>query len=224
MRRDFELPAICLLMFTAVLVTAMAIDPKGFSVQAWQPLMAALIALGGASIVYRGATLAYQAAMAKVNHDREQAERERYSERLSLFVRLTTSLYAVLGDIAPALYLINERQPDDGSGQLTINARQLRIYNPAELSDAWAKLHLFPPDTITEIAVIKELLERQETEFIEHKDDTWVIGFPLAGGSIGRRVPEYLKGHAAWCKTIRDCSGSVIDKLEKIIPSLRKFD
>jgi hypothetical protein len=39
----------------------------------WQPLMASIIAFGAATLVYRG-------AMAKVNLDREEAERQRNRE------------------------------------------------------------------------------------------------------------------------------------------------
>jgi hypothetical protein len=49
--RKYDLLAISLLIFSAILVTAMAIDPKGFSLQAWQPLMAGILALGGGAFI-----------------------------------------------------------------------------------------------------------------------------------------------------------------------------
>jgi hypothetical protein len=47
-----------------------------------QPLMASIVA---PTIALGAATLAYHSAMAKVYHDREEAERRRNSERLGLF-------------------------------------------------------------------------------------------------------------------------------------------
>src|SRR6516164_435018 len=54
----------------------------------WQPLMASIIA---PTIVLGAATLAYLAAMAKVNHDRQEAVCQRNRERLGLFLRLRAS-------------------------------------------------------------------------------------------------------------------------------------
>jgi hypothetical protein len=70
MGKKYDLLAISLLIFSAVVVTAISVDPKGFALRDWQPLLAALLTLGGAGIVYRGATLAYRAAMSKVDLDR----------------------------------------------------------------------------------------------------------------------------------------------------------
>lgn len=226
MRREYDLLAICMLMLTLTLVSAMATDPKGFSVQTWQPLMAALIALGGASIVYRGATLAYQAAMAKVGLDREEAERERHIERLGLFLRLTTSMYAVIGSTGTSVHQIEEKEGDTPSEELVLVPRQLKVFNPPELSDAWSKIHLFPGSIITDIAVLIEMLARLEEELLQHKDEKWTI--QLTGTSQGkkkiRQLPEFLQWYSSQCKLLALSCERIIGTLEPMIPSLRKYD
>jgi hypothetical protein len=223
MRREFDLLAISLLMFAVTLITAMATDPKGFSIQAWQPLMAALVALGGASIVYRGATLAYQAAMAKVALDHEQAERERLSERLGLFLRLTTSLYSVIGDTAGHIYKIEERREENAPFKsMIITPRELKIFNPPELSDAWAKVHLLPHELITDIAFLREQLDHFQHDQTDHNSITWTIDFDSL--TAARCIPDYLKAHSQRCKLIQSSCEKVIDRLEKVLPTLRRFD
>ncbi len=224
-RREYDLLAICCLMLALILIAAMTTDPKGFSVRDWQPLMASLVALGGASIVYRGARLAYQAAMEKVNLDREQAERERISDRLSLFLRLTTSLYAVMGSIIGCTHLIDKRLSETISEGLSVTPRQIRVYNPKVLSEAWDKLHLFPSELITDIAVLQEMLSRLEEELDQQKDATWIIEFPCANGDTKtRRVPEFLATYSEQCKGLENSCTRVIHRLEEIMPQLRKFD
>jgi hypothetical protein len=49
--RKYDAIAISLLMFSVILVTAISIDPKGFSLKEWQPIMAAILALGGAIVI-----------------------------------------------------------------------------------------------------------------------------------------------------------------------------
>ncbi|MEH2596876.1 hypothetical protein V1278_003789 [Bradyrhizobium sp. AZCC 1577] len=226
MRREYDLLAICMLMLTLTLIGAMATDPKGFSVQSWQPLIAALIALGGASMVYRGATLAYRAAMAKVSLDREEAERERNIERLGLFLRLSTSLYSVIGSISGCVYLIDEKETETPSEVLVLDPRQLKVYNPPELSDAWNKIHLLPDNIITDIAVLIEMLARLEEELIEHKDEKWTIEFSEASPNNRktRRPPEYLRWYSQQCQSLSSSCERIIDTLKPMIPGLRKYD
>jgi hypothetical protein len=50
--RKYDLLAISLLVFSAIVVTAMSVDPNHFSIKDWQPLMAAFVALGAAGVAH----------------------------------------------------------------------------------------------------------------------------------------------------------------------------
>jgi hypothetical protein len=82
MYRKYDLLAISLLIFSAALVAWLGLfGPTNTTKwKDWQPLLAAIIALGGASIVYRGAMLAYRASMAKVDLDRRLSDRSQFRE------------------------------------------------------------------------------------------------------------------------------------------------
>ena len=74
--RKYDLLAISLLVFSAIIVAAMSVDPNHFSIKDWQPLMAAFVALGAAGVAYQGVTLTYKAAIRKVDLDRSIYEQE----------------------------------------------------------------------------------------------------------------------------------------------------
>jgi hypothetical protein len=74
-----------------ILALIIAGSQDGFRLKEWQPLMAAIIALAGGALAYRG-------AMAKVNLNRETTERERMSQKLSLFLRLRHAVYKLKVD------------------------------------------------------------------------------------------------------------------------------
>src|SRR5690242_51387 len=80
MNQRFDLLAISLLMFCGVVTACLVTNPGTFSLKDWQPLIAALIALGAAS-------LAYQASMAKVNDDRTTRDRDIRRQRLGVYLR-----------------------------------------------------------------------------------------------------------------------------------------
>jgi hypothetical protein len=125
------------------------------------------------TIALGAATLAYHSAMAKVYHDREEAERRRNSERLGLFLRLHTSLSRVLIDIHRCILAVEmtlpqssekleqigvkaRRKPnllftslahhitrDSTIPFATIKAEHMEVYNPPELPEVWSKIDLF---------------------------------------------------------------------------------
>jgi hypothetical protein len=78
MMRRYDMLAVSLLMFTAMLSVWLGVwGPTNTTTwKDWQPLMAAFVALGAA-------TMAYKSAMAKVEFDRnEEARREAWVPRL----------------------------------------------------------------------------------------------------------------------------------------------
>lgn len=94
MDRRYDLLAIGLLFFSAILTVWLGIfgPANTTTLKEWQPLMASILAIGGALIVYRGAKLAYTAAMAKVGLDREVHAREPARLTLGVCLRLEFSL------------------------------------------------------------------------------------------------------------------------------------
>lgn len=95
MDQRYDVIGMGLMVFSTIVVIAITMDPKGFSIQAWQPLMASVLALGGAGIVYR-------AAMAKVEHEKDIDQREVRKRLRGAYLRLSYASY-ILGDEASRL-------------------------------------------------------------------------------------------------------------------------
>jgi len=117
----------------------------------WQPLMAALIALGAGTLAYRG-------AIAKVNLDREEAERKRNGERLGMFVRFRTSLERVHLEAVRCIDLIENNRPHTLVQSVTLTAQNLIIYVPPELEEAWNRIDVFPAHLVESIESLRRLL------------------------------------------------------------------
>src|SRR6266436_9830515 len=84
-----EWPGIATAVGILLILTLIAVGWRDdFHLKDWQPLMAAVIALSCAAVVYRGATLAYTAAMAKVDFNREINQRSEKRKALGLCLRL----------------------------------------------------------------------------------------------------------------------------------------
>jgi hypothetical protein len=136
-KQRYDLLAICLLIFSAILVTAMGTDPKGFSVRDWQPLMAAFVALGAAS-------LAYHAAMAKLEHDRYVSDEEQRRKALGICLRLRFGAGAQKHDIDNLIYRI--RPLDHITFQREVAADALSVCRQPAIEEAWENVDLFPAD------------------------------------------------------------------------------
>jgi hypothetical protein len=185
----------------------------------WQPLMAALVALGAGSLAYRG-------AMAKVNLDREESERKRTSERLGLFLRLRASLERVSFDAEKKVRLIEHDIPGKYVSTLTITADQLAVYTPLELTDAWNRIDVIPSRIIENIETLRTLLPLIASELERFSGKEWTIQFPHAQFEqyYVRRPDDYLVLHARRCKSIEHSCESIIREIDEIIPRLRRFE
>src|ERR1700730_6992855 len=77
-----------------ILILALVIvgSRDDFHLKDWQPIMAAMLALGGGIFAYRGALLAYEAAMTKVTLHAETIARNERRKALGVCLRL---VYAV---------------------------------------------------------------------------------------------------------------------------------
>jgi hypothetical protein len=150
--RKYDTLAISLLIFSAVLTAAISIDPKGFALRDWQPLIAALLALGGASIVYRGATLAYRAAMAKVDFDREVLFKTERRKVLGLCFRLKHSLQVLRHEAVHIAELISE--PND-SHEIEFKSERAKLTPPEALFEAWGALENFPQKLVLSLSEVR---------------------------------------------------------------------
>jgi hypothetical protein len=118
----------------------------------WQPLIAALVVFGGAVI-------AYNAAMAKVKLDRELADRVVLRSRVALYLRLMFAMKLLRQEcerltafIRPGLYVNN-----------LIRSSDLVLEEPQELLEAWASLDAFDLGTIAVLQDIRSSLRDWKT-------------------------------------------------------------
>jgi len=153
MRQRWDLFAFSLLVFSALVLTATVLDPKGFSIKEWQPLIASLVAFGGATFVFRGATLAYRAAMAKVALDERLHEATLRRQRRGLFLRLSSTVYR-LGQRAQRIENLI-KLPAEEESTILITADRIDLKYLDELSEAWTNLDAFPSDVALSIVDIR---------------------------------------------------------------------
>ncbi|MBR1150120.1 hypothetical protein [Bradyrhizobium sp. JYMT SZCCT0428] len=170
MARRYDVLALSLLMFSTVLVIAISMDPKGFTLSTWQPLLAAITALGGAGIVYRGARLAYEAAMAKVALDRELNEREHARVTLGVLLRLEFSLRELKTEIETERLRIN---PPNWEGTRTLQASDFTLAMGSRLDEAWANLDRLPRQLSTMIAGIRAIYFDYKVMLRINEDQKW---------------------------------------------------
>jgi hypothetical protein len=140
-------------------------DPKGFSLQVWQPLVAAIIALGAGALAYHG-------AMAKVDLERSIHEDEQRRRRQSLLIKLR---YAAL-IFYSELYAIRRRiDPITGQSTETVTVKDFVVRWPPEFQEAWENLDIFGQVEVSRLlANIKHhcnLLEAATAEL--NQDTTW---------------------------------------------------
>ena len=74
--------AVGILLILTIVIAAAEPDVK---LKDWQPLMAAIIALGAGTLAYRG-------AVAKVDFDREKEQRDTERKKIGLYLRLRHAL------------------------------------------------------------------------------------------------------------------------------------
>ncbi|MGJ5000547.1 hypothetical protein ACQR10_04435 [Bradyrhizobium sp. HKCCYLRH2060] len=221
-RQRFDLAAIAALILTVVLTVWLGLwGPFEISkLQQWQTVMAAIIA---PTLALIPATIAYKGAMAKVDHDRQEAERRRNNERLGLYLRLRASLRRTHADAFSRVELIEDKQLSQILWGLRISPNMITVYNPPEVQEAWQALHLIPPSVIVNIEALKQLLPQIEQELSKFADRTWDIKPKLIVNDlpVGRILDDYLRLHATRCSAIVvDCE-AIIGELEREIPFLQ---
>jgi len=133
-----------------VLILALVIvgSRDDFHLKDWQTLIAGAFALFGGTLAYRG-------AMAKVRQDAEQHTRETLRRQLGLYLKLdiaTRNFHDTAKTLEATIGFMN-------SGD-TISVKEIDLREPAEISEAWDNLDVFPRRIIREIASIREHLQR----------------------------------------------------------------
>jgi hypothetical protein len=169
MLRKYDAIAISLLVFSVVLVTAISIDPKGFALREWQQLIAAILTLGGAGIVYRGATLAYKAAMAKVDLDRETTDRLDKRKRLALYLKIIFATRIMSHEAELLLKRLQKREKTR-----IFKSTDIRIKIPAAIDEAWNSLDAFPMTISKKLSLIRASFYNFEL-YSRRDDQKWII-------------------------------------------------
>ncbi|RTM14801.1 MAG: hypothetical protein EKK33_04385 [Bradyrhizobiaceae bacterium] len=164
-----DLLAFSLLVFSVVVLIAISIDPKGFSIKDWQPLMAAVIALVGAGTVFRGATLAYNAAIKKIDFDREVHQSQNDRRRLGVLLRARFVIFSFREKL---ILIQNSLRVEHAEPE------QLDVSSFPGMQEAWEALEELPGNVPTEFsnlrtvaAVFDQLASRRpQSRKAEHPD------------------------------------------------------
>ncbi|MBR0741182.1 hypothetical protein JQ581_30045 [Bradyrhizobium liaoningense] len=208
MEQRYSLVAMCLLLFGAILAAAMATDPKGFSVRDWQPLMAAFVALGAAS-------LAYQAAMAKLDHDRILATEERRRKTLAIGLRVRLALGRLKSEVDA---LVAGTAPHDETSAFQTKGVPVDFYivssQPA-IEEAWDNIDLFPVDLAHQLYSIKIGYDNFDLFKRKHAGTKWSL-------KRGEALPDELAAaHEAFVKWSNNCT-QCLTLLLPFVRGLRK--
>jgi hypothetical protein len=200
--RKYDLLAISLVMFSAILVTAMAIDPKGFSLQAWQPLMAAILALGAGALAFRGAT-------AKVEFDRTVHEAQKRQRQKNLHTKLLYSALIFRADMRKAVSKFKTQFMHSAPIQRT--ARDLAVSWPPEFDEAWKDI-----DLLSETSA--ELLANLKYNYGPFRDAVNDLD-RSKNWEISWTIPTEIEGTVKLLKEIETFAADFVSSLESSKPA-----
>jgi hypothetical protein len=212
MLQRYDAIAISLLIFAAIVVAAISVDPKGFTLRDWQPLIAAILALSGAGIVYRGALLAYEAAMAKVNLDRAINASESKRVALGVCLRLDYSLKVLIYEAENSAFLTlagTSREPK------TVTLDEVVVFSPeTAMDEAWISLDRFPPKLAEFISQIRGGLYDVKTLQQINKGNQFTLSKVLPDPQEVIRMKQYLRHLAKEAAAARKLLRQLILTLE----------
>lgn len=196
-----------LLMFVILLTTWLGvIGPIDMAVlKDWQPLMAALIALGAAS-------MAYLAAMAKVKLDREMSERAVLRHKLALYLKIEFTLQ-VLGAEARR---IEQKTKWTLLSTKTVSCADISIVEPPEIAEAWNYLDVFPMQTVQALRIVRSSLRKSRMLLEPHPPTaSWKVDIDVTGqnptGDISKLSGEIAKA----CETAVERLGNEIQPITR---------
>jgi len=163
----------------------------------WQPLMAALIALAGGTLAYRG-------AMAKVWADQDRDRRELARKRIGLLLRLRAALEKMEGQAGEAANNLSRYK----WGGRKFPPAAIHINTREEVEEAWKNLELLPISASFDLDIIRTELAAANRLLGTFPEDE-VIEL----GSLGVSYGEPLYAYAAKCKEIREAASRIIRAL-----------
>jgi hypothetical protein len=208
-----EWPGIATAVGILLILTLIAVGLRDdFHLKDWQPLMASMIALGGAAVVYRGAKLAYVAAMAKVDFDRELNQRNEKRKALGLCLRLDFAMNVlrheaeVLRDSIPDGFVTKSWQ---------VKAAWINLREPEALIEAWNSLESFPPWIAEGLFSIRGNIY----DLTQFKD---VLGETIWDLNSGELVPPELKRVRITAYNLSGFAKKVRVDLKKLIERLSR--
>lgn len=171
----------------------------------WQVVLAALIAVGAASI-------AYIAAMAKVHLDRDLAHHEVARRRLRLYLKLGLAIDNLV-KIAMAKEKLARGRLWTSTDRVVKRA-DLEISGPPELEEAWNSLDDLPEASAFQLNILRTSL-RSWINVLESypADATWLPTFMAIAGN-----PTYSIGQLA--KTVQEVGGDLVAGLSAAITTL----
>jgi hypothetical protein len=215
--RRYELLAIGLLIFSALLTVWLGVlGPTNTTTwKEWQPLMASVLAIGGALIVYRGAKLAYSAAMAKVDLDREVHARESARLTLGVCIRLEFSLRQLLYEVREQFALV----PDwDRQREFTVYTKDFNLTMQPKLDEAWANLDRLPRRLSLTISDIRGGYFDFETFIRINPNAQWTYGVFTREPPETVQPRDILKTMERNCIAALDHSHALAVDLSKLYP------
>jgi hypothetical protein len=135
--RKYDLLAICLLVFAGVLSACLGVwEPMNTTaLKDWQPLIAAFVAFGAA-------TLAYSAAMAKVRYDERTARQAELRRVLGIFLRFDFAVDVVRHEAK--YFSALTKPPASISENSIVRVDDLAFTDTPDIRDAWSNLDYFP--------------------------------------------------------------------------------
>jgi hypothetical protein len=207
-----EWPGIATAVGILLILTLIVVGSRDeFHLKDWQPLMAAILAIGGASIVYRGARLAYIAAMAKVELDRELHALEAARLTLGVCLRLEFSLRELSYEVREELVKI----PDwDTQRVATVSITAFNLTMQSKLDEAWAHLDRLPRVLSYRISEIRAVYSDYKNLVRINPNAVWTYGrFTIEPPEVVqlRRILKTLDAH---CNDALKMTRTVADALK----------
>lgn len=205
-----EWPGIATAVGVILIVTIVfAAREPDFKLKDWQPLMAAIIALGAAA-------LAYRAAIAKVDFDRETAERDRISRKLGVFSRLLLALKVLDIEAKHAARTIDEFILSDSSDK-KITHFELQLTEIIELTETWEKIDMFPEAAINGIYTVRNLLPRMKADLDER-----IPGSDITGADSD--TDQFLKDYKRACGDLSRAIANIAQSIETERTRFKRYD
>ncbi|MDE2066505.1 MAG: hypothetical protein KGK01_03855 [Bradyrhizobium sp.] len=160
--RKYDLIAISLLVFSAIIVAAISVDPNQFSIKDWQPLMAAFAALGAAGVAYQGVTLTYKAAIRKVDLDRSIHEQEVRRRQRGIYLRTALAAHIMHheADHCCQSLLVPLKQE---TAPAVFDPKMTGVTTDPAIDEAWQNLDAFSRLTADDLSRLKVQLYNYET-------------------------------------------------------------